>query len=81
MVVRAFDTTRDVARRALRSLQDVGGKIGGVVLNAVDLEEYEYRYNRYYYQRYGNDRTDPSSWPPPPLGKRPTGSTAGGDLN
>jgi polysaccharide biosynthesis transport protein len=80
MVVRAFDTTREMARRALRGLQSVGGNIGGIVLNAVDLDEHEYRYH-YYYKRYGDYLEPPPPWPAPTLEGRTTGGTIGGDLN
>lgn len=48
LVVRASQTTRELARRALRALRDVSGRIVGVVLNAVDLESRNYGYYRYY---------------------------------
>jgi polysaccharide biosynthesis transport protein len=52
LVVRASKTTREVARRGARSLSDVGGRVLGVVLNAVDLEARHYGYyQRYYYYR------------------------------
>jgi succinoglycan biosynthesis transport protein ExoP len=59
LVVRAGVTTREFARRAVRSLRDVGGHNVGVVLNAVDLESrYSGYYHYYYYRRegYGSDR-------------------------
>jgi capsular exopolysaccharide synthesis family protein len=49
MVIRAFRTTRDLARRAKRSLSDVGARIVGAVLNAVDLDRRDYGYQQYYY--------------------------------
>lgn len=51
LVVRAFKTSRDLARQAARSLQDVGGAVPGVVLNAVDLNRREYGYYHYYYYK------------------------------
>ncbi len=52
LVVRASKTTRELARRGARSLSDVGGRVLGVVLNAVDLEARHYGYyQRYYYYR------------------------------
>ncbi len=51
VVVRAFRTTRELARQAVRSLTDVGGKMVGVVLNAVDLGRREYGYYQYYYYK------------------------------
>lgn len=51
VVVRAFKTTRDLARQAVRALTDVGGRVVGVVLNAVDLNRREYGYYQYYYYK------------------------------
>jgi capsular exopolysaccharide synthesis family protein len=51
LVTRFRKTTRDVARRVLRSLRDVNAPVLGVVMNDVDLESREYGY--YYYRRYG----------------------------
>jgi capsular exopolysaccharide synthesis family protein len=50
-VSRAFVTSRQLARRGLRSLRDVDSRIAGVVLNAVNLNraEYVYQYHQYYY--------------------------------
>jgi capsular exopolysaccharide synthesis family protein len=61
LVVRAFQTSKDVARRAVRALGDVGGRIVGTVLNAVDLsrQQYGYRYY-YYYKREGYGSGEPS---------------------
>jgi Mrp family chromosome partitioning ATPase len=63
--VRAFRTSKDLARRAVRSLRDVGGRTVGVVLNAVDLNrnEYGYRYY-YYYKREGYSSDEPSARAP-----------------
>lgn len=67
VVVRAFATRKDIARHALRSLRDVGAKVAGAVLNAVNLDRHEYKYSYYYYRREGyyasNER--PSAAPPP----------------
>jgi capsular exopolysaccharide synthesis family protein len=49
LVVRAFKTTKDLARHALRALMDVGANIAGTVLNAVNLNKGEYKYSHYYY--------------------------------
>jgi len=46
LVVRAMSTRRDAARRAIRSLRDVGANCVGFVLNAVSSSE------RYYYSGY-----------------------------
>jgi capsular exopolysaccharide synthesis family protein len=53
LVVRAFETTNDLARHGIRALTDVGGVIAGVVLNAVDLDRHEYKYYYYSYKRDG----------------------------
>jgi capsular exopolysaccharide synthesis family protein len=78
LVVRAFKTTKDLARHALRSLLDVGANMAGTVLNAVNLNRGEYRYSEYYYYRrdgyYGEEATvtsgrasaTPPSQPQPP---------------
>lgn len=78
VVVRAFKTTREVLRAALRGLYDVGTKPAGAVLNAVNFDRHEYRYSYYYYRRegyYGDDavpskkpaqkRAEEASPPPP----------------
>lgn len=70
VVVRAFHTTRDLARQALRALKDVGGNIVGVVLNAVDLGRREYGYYQYYY--YKKDGYGPK--PDQPDALKPTGT-------
>jgi capsular exopolysaccharide synthesis family protein len=51
LVVRAFHTSKDLARRAARALHDVGAPLVGTVLNAVDLDRHEYGYKYYYYYR------------------------------
>jgi capsular exopolysaccharide synthesis family protein len=61
LVLRAFKTRKDLARHALRSMQDVGGKMVGGVLNAVDFSKLEYKYSYYYYRRDGYYAHDPSS--------------------
>jgi capsular exopolysaccharide synthesis family protein len=63
LVVRAFKTTKDLARRAVRSIRDVGGHLVGTVLNSVDLDRHEYGYRYYYYyKREGYASTEaPSS--------------------
>jgi capsular exopolysaccharide synthesis family protein len=54
LVVRAFATSKDLARHALRALRDVGVKMAGCVLNAVDLSKHEYKHSYYYqYSREG----------------------------
>jgi capsular exopolysaccharide synthesis family protein len=51
LIVRAFKTTKDLARHALRALHDVGANVTGSVLNAVNLSRGEYKYSHYYYYR------------------------------
>lgn len=51
LVVRAFKTTKDLARHANRILADVGARMAGVVLNAVNLNRDEYKYSYLYYRR------------------------------
>jgi capsular exopolysaccharide synthesis family protein len=60
LVVRALQTRKDLARRATRSLRDVGGHIVGTVLNAVDFERREYGYYQYYYYKRQGYAADPS---------------------
>jgi polysaccharide biosynthesis transport protein len=55
LIVRAFQTSRDLVRRAKRALNDVGAHLVGSVLNAVELDRPEYGYYRYqYYKREGS---------------------------
>lgn len=64
LVVRALQTRKDLARRAARSLRDVGGRMVGTVLNAVDFERREYGYYQYYYykrQGYAADAPEPTA--------------------
>jgi capsular exopolysaccharide synthesis family protein len=59
LIVRAFQTSRDLVRRAKRTLNDVGAHIVGSVLNAVELDRPEYGYYRYqYYKREGSYGSD-----------------------
>jgi capsular exopolysaccharide synthesis family protein len=51
LVVRAFETKKDLVKLALRSIRDVGGRLVGTVLNAVDLGRHEYGYRQYYYYK------------------------------
>ncbi|MBI5510225.1 MAG: polysaccharide biosynthesis tyrosine autokinase [Deltaproteobacteria bacterium] len=52
LVVNAGQTTWQLASQSKRRIEDVGGRIFGVVLNSVDLEDRHYgRYYRYYYYR------------------------------
>jgi polysaccharide biosynthesis transport protein len=60
IVVRAFKTPREVVAEAKRTLENVGGRIVGAVLNAVNLERAEYKgYYKYaYYRKGGYYRSD-----------------------
>jgi polysaccharide biosynthesis transport protein len=75
LVVRAFKTTKDLARHALRALLDVGANVAGTVLNAVNLNKGEYKYSHYYYYRrdgyYADPAADRASAPPPSLKGKP----------
>ncbi len=52
LVLKAGQTSRDAAARAVRTLKDVNAKLMGAVLNDLDLEDQ--RYGQYYqYYRYG----------------------------
>ncbi len=53
VVMRAFKTKKELARHAMRSIQDVGGKLIGGVLNDVNFDKIEYKYSYYYYRRDG----------------------------
>ncbi len=61
LVVRAFQTTKELARRAVRSLRDVGNRRVATVLNAVDFERREYGYYQYYYYRREGYSAAPTS--------------------
>jgi capsular exopolysaccharide synthesis family protein len=51
-VLKAGETSRDAAARALRSLADVNARLFGAVLNNMDLEDRKYA-QYYTYYRYG----------------------------
>jgi capsular exopolysaccharide synthesis family protein len=55
-VVRASRTQRELARKAVRSITDVSGKIVGVVLNAFDFRRPGY--GGYYYYQYSHYKSD-----------------------
>lgn len=79
LVVRAFKTSKDLARHANRILKDVGAHMAGVVLNAVNLNRDEYKYSYLYYRRgnyyTSNNKQDDSS-NDPKLGSGTSGSSA-----
>jgi capsular exopolysaccharide synthesis family protein len=62
-VLRAYQTTRALAKRAMRALWAVDSPVIGAVLNAVDLTKHEYRY---YHDYYHYAPTTAPSMPPPP---------------
>jgi polysaccharide biosynthesis transport protein len=67
IVVKAFSTRKDVARRAVRALRDVQGKLVGTILNAVNFDRREYGYYQYYYYRnggYANEAGSQAETPP-----------------
>jgi len=55
LVVRAGKTPRDSAQKAIRSLQDVSGRVVGAVLNAFDYKEQGYTRYQYQYRYYGQE--------------------------
>lgn len=59
LVVRALATRRDAAKRAMRSLRDVGANCAGFVLNAVTSSE-RYYYSGYY-AAYGSPHSEASA--------------------
>jgi capsular exopolysaccharide synthesis family protein len=63
VVVRAFKTSKDLAKHANRILSDVGARMAGVVLNAVNLHKDEYRYRYQYYRRDAYYSQTPGSGP------------------
>jgi capsular exopolysaccharide synthesis family protein len=78
LVLDAKDTRREMARRALASLQQVKARVVGAVLNRVSQERSGYYY--YYYSRYNepNDGSHPRGrrWPWQKPEKRRHGSGA-----
>jgi Mrp family chromosome partitioning ATPase len=60
LVVRAFQTSRDLVWQANRALRDVGAHVVGALLNAVDLTRGHYSYYQYYaYKRDGYSQKKP----------------------
>ena len=49
LVVHSGKSSRQVVRRSIQLLQEIGAKVFGVVLNKVDLSSQD---NYYYYQSY-----------------------------
>jgi capsular exopolysaccharide synthesis family protein len=54
LVVRARQTSFDLAGKAIKSLTDVNAALLGMVINALDLKKSDYYYN-YYYSSYGEE--------------------------
>ncbi len=52
LVLKSAVTSKDMARRTVRSLRDVNARILGAVLNDVDLEDRQGG-GYYYYAKYG----------------------------
>jgi polysaccharide biosynthesis transport protein len=51
LVIRGGKSSREIARRSQKMLQEVGARILGVVLNNVNLRSYDYQYQQSYYQQ------------------------------
>jgi capsular exopolysaccharide synthesis family protein len=60
LVVRALSTRRDAAKRAVRSLRDVGATCAGFVLNAVASQQ-SYYYSGYYAPYGAQTESSPSA--------------------
>jgi len=58
LVIRAFKTTKDLARHGVRLLNDVGANLAGAVLNAVNVNRDEYNYWYKYYRKDGGYSAD-----------------------
>jgi Mrp family chromosome partitioning ATPase len=52
-VVRGGTTSRQVVRRSRQTLQEIGAKIIGVVLNRAEIQSHDYYYYPYHYKSYG----------------------------
>jgi Mrp family chromosome partitioning ATPase len=59
IVIHAGKTTWQLAVQAKRRIQDVGGRILGIIVNDVDLDSPHYNsYTYYYYYRSGYNPVD-----------------------
>jgi capsular exopolysaccharide synthesis family protein len=57
LVIKAGKTSRRIVNRAKKNLEEVQGKLLGVILNAVDMRRSRYYYvPSYYYKYYGKHR-------------------------
>jgi capsular exopolysaccharide synthesis family protein len=65
LVARASQSTRDLLRKAVRTLHAIGAPIAGCVLNALDVERQGRGYYQYYYygkgQGYGETPPEPAA--------------------
>jgi capsular exopolysaccharide synthesis family protein len=52
LIVKASETTRESAQRALEQLNDVRARVLGVILNQVNFKKDRYYYNYYYASQY-----------------------------
>jgi capsular exopolysaccharide synthesis family protein len=62
IVLKAGQTTKELARRAIKNLKDINAKILGAILNDVDFERdryyYYYPYYYKYYKHYAGDKEE-----------------------
>jgi polysaccharide biosynthesis transport protein len=65
LVVRALKTSKDLAKRGVRLLNQVGARVIGAVINAVDVGRAAYGYYQYYYYRSDQYAADPADAQPP----------------
>jgi polysaccharide biosynthesis transport protein len=68
-VVRAFATSRHLAKHGLRTLEDIGVPILGAILNAVDFDKQQRYYQYYYYKREGYGQREGMGESPAPESK------------
>ena len=60
LVIHGGKSSREIARRSLKMLQEVGARILGVVLNNVNIRSYDYHLQQTYYQQTYYKNADPS---------------------
>jgi capsular exopolysaccharide synthesis family protein len=58
IVIKAGKTAHEIVRRALKALNDIGSRVIGSILNAVDIKKSTYYYYGYkkYYHYYSSDK-------------------------
>jgi capsular exopolysaccharide synthesis family protein len=61
LVVRGGKTSRQVVKRSRQTLNDIGAKIIGVVLNRAEVRSQDYYYYHYYYKGHEADFVDGES--------------------